>query len=77
MLNPNNKKLIYENVKVRFNFDKFINVLNNRYIKLFDGRLAELRSLEWITQRDYAIIEMAIIEDFKTDLIETYYESER
>lgn len=76
-LEPRNKKVIHTGVKIKCNTEKFAKLQENKVITLKSGEIAEVRSLEWFPRKNYAIMDIAIQNDYKTNLEEYYYESEK
>lgn len=76
-LEPRNKKVIHTGVKIKCNTEKFAKLQENKVITLKSGEIAEVRSLEWFQRKNYAIMDIAIQNDYKTNLEEYYYESEK
>lgn len=76
-LEPRNKKVIHTGVKIKCNTEKFAKLQENKLITLKSGEIAEVRSLEWFPRKNYAIMDIAIQNDYKTNLEEYYYESEK
>lgn len=77
VLQPKNKKVIHTGVKIKCNTKKFAKLQENKVITLKSGEIAEVRSLEWFPRKNYAIMDIAIQNDYKTNLEENYYESEK
>lgn len=77
VLQESNKKFLYENVKIKCNLEKFAKLQDNKMLTLKDSRKAEVRSLEWFPRKNYAILSLAVEENYLTKLEENYYESEK
>lgn len=77
VLEPRNKKIIHSGIKIKCNTEKFAKLQENKVVTLKSGEIAEVRSLEWFPRKNYAIIDIAINNDYKTNLEENYYESEK
>ena len=70
-----NAKLIYEEVKIHMNIEKFTQILNNPYFNVISGEEGKYHSVKWNVEGDFAIatwwIQNAWMQNVTQNLIET------
>lgn len=69
------QKRIYTDIKIPFNYEDFLKVSTNSYIKDYQGRIAKITSLKWSVANDYAIIDFWVREPYTFNLQETFIEA--
>ena len=70
------QKLIYNNIKIPFGFDDFLNTINNAYFTDKFGESGKFIKSTWRLNSDYAVVDYWIRSVYTTNLKETFIEPE-
>lgn len=68
------QKILYENIRIPFNFENWIQLSNNSYFIDDEGREGKVDRLEWSVLSDYATIDYSIREKYTDNLEEEFVE---
>jgi hypothetical protein len=69
------QKSLYTDVRIPFNYEGFLKVSANSYIKDFQGRVAKITSLKWSVGEDFAVIDFWVRQPYTFNLQETFIEA--
>jgi hypothetical protein len=70
-INDTNAKIVFEDVKIPFNLEKFIQVVNNPYFSVINGGVGKYISVDWQNESDTAVVSYWIKEPWMQNVEQT------
>jgi hypothetical protein len=70
-LNKTNQKKTFKSVKIPFGIESFNQIINNSYFTDNSGNIGKFTSINWNVDRDFAIVDYYVFENYMKNLTET------
>jgi len=70
-LNDTNQKKLFSSVKIPFGIESFNQIINNSYFNDSSGNIGKFTSINWNVDRDFAIVDYYVFENYMNNLTET------
>ena len=67
------QKDVFENVRVEFGFENFLNLIENSYFTTSNGDVGKVTSIKWAIDRDYAVLNFWIKDPEPSDKLKELY----
>ena len=70
-VNDTNQKKLFSSVKIPFGIESFNQIINNSYFTDNSGNIGKFTSVNWNVDRDFAIVDYYVFENYMNNLTET------
>ena len=75
-LNKEKRHHVYSGITIPYCMSSFVKNIQNAYFSTSDGRTGKFTSIKWNPDKDTAVVDFWLIDDFKVYLTEQYYEAQ-